>query len=90
MLNKTLQLLYTDTRLLDLIDVLDQLHTAAGDGYLHKLTTMETPELLDVLRDIIYTAQETIHEIEDREQLEAKPGLRVLPKAAGDTTELRH
>ncbi len=92
MLNKTLQLLYTDGRLFDLIDVLDQLHTAASEGYLHNLTTLDTSELLEVLQDLVYTAQETISEIEDASgiQSDAKPVLRVLPKAAGDTTELHH
>jgi hypothetical protein len=92
MLNKTLQLLYSDGRLFDLIDVLDQLHSAASEGYLHKLTTLETPELLEVLRELVYTTQEAISEIEDANgiQSDAAANLRVLPKAAGGTTELHH
>lgn len=89
MLNKTLQLLYSDARLFDLIDMLDQLHSAAGEGYLNKLTTLETPELLEVLRELVYTAQETISELEASEQSDAKPALRILPRAAGDA-ELHH
>jgi len=90
MLNKTLQLLYSDARLFDLIDVLDQLHTAASEDYLHKLTTLEKSELLEVLHELVYTAQETISELEASEQADAQPALRILPKAAGDSTELHH
>jgi len=89
MLNKTLQLLYTDARLFDLIDVLDQLHSAASEGYVHKLTTLDTPELLEVLHELVYTAQETISELEADQLADAKPSLRVLPRAAGDA-ELHH
>jgi hypothetical protein len=88
MINKTL--LYTDTCLSDLLDVLDQLHSAASEGYLDKLTTMNKAELLELLRDVIYTAQETVAEVEGDAQREAA-FLRLLPKAAGqEGTELHH
>jgi hypothetical protein len=86
MVNKTLQLLYTDVRLLDLLEVLDQLHSAASEGYLESLTRLGEPELLDVLREVMYTAQETIAEIEQNNSMQQadEPALRVLPKAAGN------
>ncbi|HEX2622447.1 MAG TPA: hypothetical protein VHL11_19945, partial [Phototrophicaceae bacterium] len=59
-----LELLYTGDGLNDLLDNLDELHTAASENRLHTFTTMSERELLGMLKDIIYTAQEAIEEIE--------------------------
>ena len=55
--------LYKDTGMADLFDLLDQLHTAASEDQLHKLTTLPRQEVVAWLEEVIYTAKETIHEI---------------------------
>lgn len=69
--------LVNDSRLATAFEVLDELHSAAADGRLHLLTTMTQRELLGWLRDLMYTAQETIEEIEDRMERQAPP-LRLI------------
>lgn len=59
-----LQLLYNDARLSTLFQALDELHTAASDGDVHVLTTLTRDEMVGWLRDLVYTAEETIAEIE--------------------------
>ncbi len=59
-----MNVLYNDNRLADMMETLDQLHTAASEGHLELTTTMNRRELVALLRDVIYTAQETIGEIE--------------------------
>ena len=71
----------------DVLDYIDILHTAASDGtaptYVGELST---EELMSVLRDIIYTAQETISEIETkratqrRKNKHKRPVLHIVPK----------
>ncbi len=53
-------------RMDELYDVLDQLHTAASEGALQMFTSMNEREVVDFLRELIYTAQQTIEEIEQR------------------------
>lgn len=71
-----LQLLYNDARLVSLFEALDELHTAASDGTLHTVTTVGRVELVGWLRELMYTAQETITEIEEH-AVEA-PGLTLV------------
>ena len=59
-----LQLGTTDARLNALFEALDELHSAASAGTIHKLTTLDNHELKGWLREFVYTAQETIAEIE--------------------------
>lgn len=73
-----LQILYTDARLADLFQALDQLHSAASEGQLHTLTPLPEQELLGWLRDLIYTAQETINEIDNARPRPEAPLLRVI------------
>jgi hypothetical protein len=68
-----LQLLYNDARLAYLFDALDELHSAAGDGNLHALTTLSKVEMVGWLRELVFTAQETIAEIEQHSS--EMPGL---------------
>ena len=77
-----LTLLNQDARIRDLYDVLDTLHSAASDGALPAVTSMSTAELVDWLREIIYTAQETIAEVERTADRRPEPYLRVLDKPA--------
>ena len=69
-----------DQQLADLYDALDQLHSAASEGQLHTVTTLSRRELIGWLRDVIYTAEETIREIDAHS---ARPGvvLRLVEKA---------
>jgi hypothetical protein len=60
-----LQLLTNDARLESLGTMLDELHTAASEGSLQGLTPLNPTELVSWLRELIYTAQETIVEIEE-------------------------
>lgn len=72
------------THLEDVLDYIDILHTAASDGT--NVGELSTEELMSVLRDIIYTAQETISEIETtravqrRDRKHKKPMLHIVPK----------
>jgi hypothetical protein len=54
----------SDARLEAMFEVFDDLHTAASEGQLEALTTLNNRELVGWLRDLVYTAQETISEIE--------------------------
>lgn len=64
-LNKhDLKTLHNDRRLGDLLELLDQLHSAASEDDLKAITALTTQELLALLREIAYTAQETIDEVE--------------------------
>ena len=60
-----LQLLYNDARLANVGAMLDELHTAASDGHLTALSPLSPAEMVAWLRELIYTAQETIVEIEE-------------------------
>ncbi len=64
-----------DTRLSELFDVLDALHTAASQG---QIAPLDKRELVGWLNEFVYTAQETIDEIN-------KPVLRIVerPYAVG-------
>jgi hypothetical protein len=59
-----LQLLYNDARLVALFQAVDELHSAASDGEIQALTTLSRDEMVGWLRDLVYTAEETIAEIE--------------------------
>lgn len=59
------QVLYNGARLETLGAMLDELHTAASDGSLQALTPLNPTELVSWLRELIYTAEETIVEIEE-------------------------
>lgn len=59
-----LQLRYADDQLNHMYDMLDELHNAASEGQLQTMTTINEGDLIGLLREMIYTAQETISEIE--------------------------
>jgi len=59
------QLLYNDARLASVGMMLDELHTAASDGDLSNLSPLSPVEMVAWLRELIYTAEETIMEIEE-------------------------
>ena len=56
--------LYEDSYLADLLERMDRLHTAVVEGRLHTLTTIAHQDVVGWLEDIVYTAEETIREIQ--------------------------
>ncbi len=56
----------TDMQLAAIFDTLDDLHSAASEGALHAVTGLSNRELIGWLHELMYTAQETISEIEQR------------------------
>jgi hypothetical protein len=68
-----IQALYTDARFEALWRALDRLHDAASEGRLDEITTLPTAEVVAWLREIAYTAQETIHEIDSDNRAESEP-----------------
>ncbi|MEO1286826.1 MAG: hypothetical protein AAFV93_03590 [Chloroflexota bacterium] len=73
-------------RLEDVLEIIDTLHTIASDGDLPDVATMDEANMMNVLRDIIYTAQETIVELESiraikhRNRQHKQPILHIVPK----------
>ena len=67
-----------DAQLQNLYETLDALHTAASEGRLDTITALGNRELLAWLHDLIYTAEETVAEIEQHSTRE--PILRLVPR----------
>lgn len=69
-MNKTtnMNILYNNQRLAEALETLDQLHSAASEGTVNRMTTLNQRELVALLEDLIYTAQETIREMDTRQQ----------------------
>jgi hypothetical protein len=65
-LQPNLQLLYNTARLSDVLVALDELHSAASDGNVRAVTPLSNAELTSWLYEVIYTAQETMNEIESK------------------------
>ena len=65
-LQPNLQLLYNTARLSDVLEALDELHSAASDGNVRAVTPLSNAELISWLYEVIYTAQETMNEIESK------------------------
>lgn len=70
------KLITSDVRLEKLGTMLDDLHTAASEGHLPTLTPLSSAELVSWLRELIYTAEETIVEIEEHQS--EPPGLYLV------------
>lgn len=66
------ELHYHGDKLNDLLEVLDNLHTAASENQLPSYTTISEGDLLGLLEELIYTAQETIEEIEAHQPRQGK------------------
>lgn len=79
----TQQLLHAGLQLEDVLDYLDELHTAASEGNFDSVDEQET---LSVLRDIVYTATEAMREIEAKRVQKSRktkirqPILRIVEK----------
>lgn len=73
-----IQLLPRHNRLDVAYEAIDELHTAISEGNIENLNGIQSrAELVNWLRDVIYTAQETIMEIEG-EAVQPCPMLRVV------------
>lgn len=72
--------LLTDAGLAAVYEVFDDLHDAASEDQLQELTALDKRELLGWLRELVFTAQETITEIESRSARAARqePVLRLV------------
>lgn len=71
--------------LADVLEYIDMLHSAASEGQSRPFAEMDDTETMSVLRDLIYTAQETIIEIEsnlakERKMRRKQPVLRIVEK----------
>lgn len=74
-----LQIVNNDNRLASLFQSLDDLHTAASDGQLHRVTPLPSTELVGWLQELIYVAQETIEEIDHQKTTTTNvPHLRIV------------
>lgn len=76
-----LQLLYNEARLSSLAEALDELHSAAAEGAVRSVTTLSNAELIGWLREIMYTARETMLEIEANNS-ERDAGLSLVRKSS--------
>lgn len=74
--------MWNDRQLADLLDTLDRLHSAASEATLDSVTALDRRELVAVLREVVYTAQETLDEIDRQTESTAQPYLRVLEPPA--------
>ncbi|MCS7070629.1 MAG: hypothetical protein NZM00_03930 [Anaerolinea sp.] len=85
----SLTLTYTPSRLGDVLDALDDIHTAVSDGTLAQLATVSTGDLREWLHEILYLASQTLieldggHDAEIRTNTEkAAPALRLVRKSS--------
>ncbi len=76
-----LQLLYNESRLSTLLDALDELHSAASDGDVRAVTSLSNAELIAWLREVMYTARETMEEIEANNS-QREVGLSLVRKSS--------
>jgi hypothetical protein len=69
----------------DVLELLDQLHSAATEGNTTRVTGMSDADALGYLHDIIYTAQEAVQEIQAakaqrQQRRRQQPVLRIVEK----------
>jgi hypothetical protein len=62
---RVFQTLFTDARFASLFNTLDRLHDVVSDGKLDQVTNLNNDEVIGWLRDIAYTVNETIRELEN-------------------------
>ncbi|MCA9905092.1 MAG: hypothetical protein KC547_14655 [Anaerolineae bacterium] len=71
---------YCETRLAWLLDAVDELHGAVSEGELETLTNLSEFEVISWLREVIWVAQETLTEMEQRKGHE--PRLTLVRKSS--------
>ncbi len=72
--------LLTDAGMEAVFEVFDDLHDAVSEGQIDTVTALNSRELVGWLRELVFTAQETIEEIEKAHVLNARqhPTLRLV------------
>ena len=70
-----LSFLYTAARLTDVLEMLDEVHTAVDENALDTLNARGKAEIVAWLREIAYVANETVQELE---QTNDHPSFRVI------------
>lgn len=61
----------------DMLEMMDDLHTAASDDELTEVTDMKRKELVSMLREVMYLAQETIDELQ-KSRMQKMPVLHLV------------
>ncbi|MEB2367596.1 MAG: hypothetical protein OZ933_16085 [Chloroflexota bacterium] len=78
--------LYTHDCLPDIVELVDQVHTAVSCDVLPLITTLSAEDVADLLEELIYVAQETLNELRQRPapkaQRRGEPILHLLPRDA--------
>ncbi len=75
-----LQLLFNDARMGNLMDTLDELHSAASEGRLQQVTTLTNAEMIGWLYELVYTATEAMAEIQ-RSEVRGDTTLHIVAKS---------
>jgi uncharacterized protein YcaQ len=73
----TTHTLSSTQRLDEMLSILDELHTAASEGNLQPYADLSRPELISLLQEVIFTAQETLREIKTT-KAQKQPVLRLV------------
>lgn len=73
------ELVSNNERLNEMLEMLDELHTAASEGQATSFAGMNHQELVGLLNEIVYTAREALAEIKDH-RAQFQPTLRLVPK----------
>ena len=75
--------LYRDSYIANIFEGVDRLHSAASEGKMHELTSLTPQEMTSWLQELVYTAQETISEI-NRQSVRKEVVLRVIDPKKSD------
>lgn len=75
-----LQMLFNDARMGNLMDTLDELHSAASEGRLQEVSTLTNAEMIGWLYELVYTATETMAEIQ-RSEVQGDTTLHIVAKS---------
>lgn len=85
----SLTLMYNPSRLGDVLDALDDVHTAVSDGTLTQTATITRSDLREWLQEIIYLASQTLVEMDGGREMNAvdktemsAPALRLVRKSS--------
>lgn len=81
--NQKVTVLYQDNYMANLFEGLDRLHSAASEDRLNEITSLSAQEMTSWLQELIYTAQETIYEV-NRQSVRKEVVLRVIDTSKRD------
>lgn len=83
------ELIVNGDRLSDLLELLDELHTAASDNTLPRFISLGEQDVLGMLKELVYTAQETISEIETNRVQRAQRAARKFARQTRHASDER-